>query len=642
MKSAWYGLCVVVMVASTFGQESGARRVVPYPIFEMSGWQKALTARTRTTNGVPGDRSWTNHGSYEIEVELDPASAMLTGTVKMTYRNRSPRRLRDLKIHLRQNLHKAGALRNRRAEVTGGMTISKVKCGGREVKATGRRRYRIAGSILTVPLTTPLELGGEVTVSMDYSFRVPKAGQAPRMGHENHHVYYLGYWYPQFAVYDDVRGWVADNYMGNGEFYMDYADYDVKFTAPHGWIVSATGTLENAGKVLTSKAMKRLAQARKSRDVVAVVTKKEWGPGRATRRAGSGRLTWHFSAQNVRDFAVSLSDRYVWDATHAVVKDREGPGQDGVAMIHAVYEPGTGSWARAAEFSRFTIEYMSELLYPYPWPHMTACEGIIGGGMEYPMMTIIGGRGSAQSLFGVVSHELIHMWFPMIVGQDEKRFAWMDEGLTSFFTSLAREVFWQSGGASRRVYTSYRMVAKSGREFPCMQHADTYSVGGFGFASYGKVAAVMHQLRGYLGKETFMKAMRAYTQRWAYRHPYPYDLFNTFSDVTGRDLDWYFRTWMYETWTLDQSVKSVTPADNGTIIVITDKGPATGPTTVEIEYAGGKKERRQIPVDYWLGGPTTHRLEVGANVTSVTVDPDGLTLDVAPKNNSWSSKGGRN
>ena len=253
-------------------------------------------------------------------------------------------------------------------------------------------------------------------------------------------VFYLAYWYPQLAVYDDVSGWKADQYMDNGEFYMDYGSYEVEITVPAGWLVSATGTVQNPEAVLSEQTRARLAQAAQTRETVSIVGEDERQAGVST--ASGGMLTWRFKADDVRDFAFGTSNHYVWDATSANVGDHDGDGQNDTAMIHAFYRPDRSLWKRSAEFAQFSIEHLSQTIMPYPYPHMTTVEGIIGGGMEYPMMTLIGPGRNDRSLFGVTYHEIGHMWFPMIVGQDEKQYTWMDEGLTSFNTNEGAGAFW--------------------------------------------------------------------------------------------------------------------------------------------------------------------------------------------------------
>ncbi len=618
-------LALPLLTAILVAQSAPERpRIVPYPIDLPPAFDAAIANGTRTTTGRPGPNYWTNTARYQIEAELDPAAAVLTGHATMTYVNRSPHEIDRLVVHLYQDLMQPGAERTRTVVTTDGMQLQDVRIGGKSVRA---RPY---DTRLALRLPEKLASGGEVTVQIDFSFPVPKAGTAPRMGHEDADVFYLGYWYPQFAVYDDVDGWVADPYRGNGEFYMDYADYDLALTVPQGYLVRATGELRNADEVLTGKAQKALAQARATNDVVHVVDADDLAAGTQTATSATGKLTWLFRAEGVRDVAVSIARTYLWDATHAVVKDKDGPGKDGITMIHAVYEQKSGDWVRAAEYARHTIEYMSVHLHPYPWPHMTACEGIIGGGMEYPMMTIVGGRRPEST----IAHELIHMWFPMLIGSNEKRYAWQDEGFTSFWTTLCRDDFAHRTSGPRRDILSYANTVARGGDTVCMRHADTYGEDDFGFASYSKPAAILHQLRGLLGDETFFAAFRRYADDWAWKHPLPYDFFRTFADVSGQDLEPYFRTWFFETWQLDHAVGSVTPDANGTVVVIEDRGRAAHPAVVEVTYGNGEKARQTVPMDHWRQG-RRGELRFGADVAEVEIDPDTTSLDCDRKDNRW-------
>jgi hypothetical protein len=296
------------------------------------------------------------------------------------------------------------------------------------------------------------------------------------------------------------------------------------------------------------------------------------------------------------------------------------------------------NWKRAAEYSRHAIEYMSRNVHPYPWPQMTACEGIVGGGMEYPMMTCVGASMWPEMLQSVIAHELIHMWFPMIVGSDEKSWCWMDEGLTDFFTTHVETDFWKKGDPRKRAFAEYRDGARRGNEVPCMSHADSFNDrnrGPFYFASYAKPAATMHQLMAMLGEEIFMKGIRLYVSRWAYKHPHPADLFRTFNEVAGRDLDWYFRTWLYETWTLDHKIGGVAGTDTETTVTVEDLGQAIGPAEVLVTYEDGREETGTVPASHWMKGSRKATLKFGPRVSKVQLDPRAASLDINRKNNTW-------
>jgi hypothetical protein len=262
---------------------------------------------------------------------------------------------------------------------------------------------------------------------------------------------------------------------------------------------------------------------------------------------------------------------------------------------------------------------------------MTVCGGVIGGGMEYPMMTICGGGG-----LGLVTHELIHMWFPMLVGSNEKARAWQDEGFTDFFTAHTTAAFQDRPVAAERAVRGYAARAARGEAAPLMRHGDRYpDRGAYGFASYSKSAAILHQLQSLLGDGVFFAAFRKYARDWAFKHPYPQDFFNAFGQAAGQDLGWFFRTWYYETWTLDQAVTDVADVDGATEVVVSDLGEATYPTVVEATYADGRTERQQIDVGHWLAGHRTKRLRFGPGVSRVELNPGRITLDLSRDNDVW-------
>jgi len=362
----------------------------------------------------------------------------------------------------------------------------------------------------------------------------------------------------------------------------------------------------------------------------------------STIRSETGTLTWHFRADKVRDFAFGTSNRYVWDATSATVGDGDGDGQDDTSMIHAFYRPDQTVWQRSAEFAQFSIEHLSKTIMPYPYPHMTTVEGVIGGGMEFPMITHIGGARNDRSLFGVTYHEIGHMWFPMVVGQDEKQYTWMDEGLTSFNTNEGSSDFWQQNAWDPAQQGYYRL-AGSGLEIEPMRHADDYPDGtpARGIAGYSKPAVALHALRGMIGEAQFRPIYQEYARRWAFKHPQPYDLFNTFEDRLGEDLDWFWRTMFFETWTLDQAVAGVDQQSEQVVVTIADHGLSPMPAPVRVTYEDGHTAEQVVPVEVWLRGQreTTLTFEPGT-ITRIEVDPGQYFPDVDRKNNVWRNSDG--
>jgi len=564
----------------------------------------------------------------------------LRGQGSIQYRNNSPDTLRQVVLHLRQNIHEEGAMRNRTATVTGGITLDTLGIRGAESlqRIESRRQlqrrgqgYLVRDTRLVVVPPTPLAPDESMTFQVKWHFPIPGPDNF-RMGQDGE-VYFIGYWYPQMAVYDDVHGWRAQPYQGDGEFYMGYADYDVSVTVPEGWLVGATGTLQNPEAVLTDSVRARLRRARKADTTVTVVDSTERGPGTATVEAmNDSTLTWRFAAEQVRDFAFGTSDAFVWDATSAETGN-------GSATIHAFYRPEQHMWSRSAEFARFSIEHLSDMIVPYPYPHMTTVEGPIGGGMEYPMITHIGQYNAAERLFGVTYHEISHMWFPMLVGTDEKTHAWFDEGTTTFNETEGRADFFPDNtpwAPSEHYY--FRLAELTST--PSMRHADRYPADGPDryLASYDKPAVMLHALEAILGEDTFFEAYRTFADRWGYKHPTPHDFFNTFEEVSGRELDWFWRGALYETWTLDHAVSSIDSTDEGVTVTVEDQARLPMPVLLHAKYEDGRTVERRAGVAPWLDGKRSVTISLPpGTVTRVTLDPNEMLPDLDRADNTWTA-----
>jgi hypothetical protein len=322
------------------------------------------------------------------------------------------------------------------------------------------------------------------------------------------------------------------------------------------------------------------------------------------------------------------------------VQRATGDGQRVTPLIQTFYRPTARNWDQSARYARHSIEYLSRFLWPYPYPQMTAVDGIQScGGMEYPMITCIGGDRDTVSLYGVTVHELGHMWFPMQVGSDEKRYSWQDEGLTRFNQAEGMRDFFKGFDRLRQSRNGYLAAVRGGWEVELMRHGDLYPSGtrAFGIASYDKMALNLAMLRALLGEEAFQRAYREYGRRWLGKHPSPYDFWNTFEDVAGRDLDWFWRVWWFETWTLDQAIAGVRPSGDSLEIVIEDRGLAPMPVRLAVTRATGRVERIEVPVDVWLRGERRHTVRIAArpDVVKVEIDPEEAFVDVDRSNQSW-------
>ncbi len=593
---------------------------------------------TRSATGRPGEAYWQQRADYRIRVSLD--GRRILGSQRITYTNNSPDSLRSLWLQLDQNLFREDSYGARRAEEgarhggffkNGGFDLGRVT-----LEREGETRvpeYRVEDTMMEVLLDRPLAPGGgRLELDIDFSFEIPENG-ADRMGRlsvDRGVVYELAQWYPRMFTYDDVNGWNHSPYLGQGEWYLEYGDFDVEITVPRDFVVVATGELQNPEEVLTREQVSRLERARGSEETVFIIAPEEAGRG-SSRPSGSGPLTWRFEARDVRDFAWAASDRFVWDAA----------GWEDV-LIMSVYPresmggQGLSGWERSTEYLRHSIAHYSEKWYPYPYP-VAINVGGLALGMEYPMIVFCSYQARGAFLFAVTDHEIGHTWFPMLVGSDERRYAWMDEGFDTFINYYSGIEF--SGGQPVLAGSmSPGQIADELRRprVPAITPADSIGEDDIGVLAYNKPAAMLVLLREkVMGPETFDAAFREYIETWAYKHPQPADFIRMMEDAAGRDLDWFFRAWIWESPILDQAVASVRRTADTTVVKIENRGGMPMPLEVRLVFQDGEEERHDVGVEAWQVDGTYTLEVVGEPLRFVQLDPDGALPDVDRSNNVW-------
>ncbi len=590
----------------------------------------------RSASGKPGPEYWQQRTDYSIQVTLDPEARSIRGSEIIAYTNNSPHTIEFLWMQLDQNLFRPGSRgseiqppdsRWRGSFAGGGYDISNVRVDGRTAAAM------IYDTRMRIDLAEPMPPGGStLDIALDFEFTMPEYG-ADRMGWldvEQGTVFELAQWYPRMYVYDDVHGWNMMPYLGQGEFYLEYGDFDVEITVPRDFIVAATGELTNPDDVLTREQRRRLSHARQSAETVHIIEPNEVGtPG--SRPAGTGPLTWKFHAENVRDVAWAASQAFIWDASgwedvlNMSYYPKEGLGTED--------EPG---WEESTEYVRHSIAHYSAMWYPYPYPVAINVAGIVGG-MEYPMIIFCSVRARDRALFGVTTHEIGHEWYPMIVGSDERRHAWMDEGFNTFINHYATRAYYGPDAFSplNQEYVSGLMLGGAGEE-PIMTLPDMIPRSGLGFLAYRKPGMALRVLREYvLGEERFDAAFREYTRTWAFKHPQPADFFRTMENVAGEDLDWFWRGWLYSTDLVDQSIASVEHTDSTTHVTISQEEGLLMPVDLQITYSDGRQENRRIPVEAFTRQDTFTEVIESPDVERITLDPARILPDVEPRNNTW-------
>jgi len=582
----------------------------------------------RGADGAPGPAYWQQRANYDIRATLDTGARRIQGHVTITYTNNSPDTLRYVWLQLDQNLYRTGSRgsalypQDSRWGVRGfqgGYEITDLLVNGKSAAS------RVNDTMMQVTLDAPLApRGASTTLAMDFTFRIPDHG-SDRMGRDGT-LYEIAQWYPRMAVYDDVRGWNTDPYLGQGEFYLEYGDIDYAVTVPAGYTVAGSGVLENPGDVLTGVERSRLARAATSTAVVPVI-----GTSDATATPVAGMKTWRFRAHNVRDVAWAGAPDFRWDAT----------SWNGV-VIQAFYQwPKAGAgWENAAENTQWTIRTYSTLFFPYPYPQASTVAGPVGG-MEYPMFVMVGYAAQPQGAFDTIDHEQGHEWFPMMVGSNERRYAWMDEGINTYINTFSNEL--RKPGTSRwsGYLEEWRAVVENGTQSPLMTMPDLINPGALGAIGYRKPAAVLLTLRDHVvGREAFDRAFREYIRRWAFRHPTPADFFRTIESYTGQDLSWFWRGFFYGTGVLDIGIDSVSSAavngDYRAMVTLSKHSDIPFPVELRLKLADGSTQDARLPALIWKDGDRyVAAIPVRGAVVGARLWPDPTVPDWNDANDAW-------
>jgi len=598
----------------------------------------------RAGSGAPGAGYWQNRADYTLSATLDTGTTTLKGQLVLKYTNNSPDTLRYLWLQTEQNAFRSNSLnsfifpqesRFGARGFEGGNVFDKLDqllgaaSAPKRVTVTSRSQE----TVTRVDLAEPLAPGKSATLDMAWHFLIPEHG-ADRMGRDGA-LYELAQWYPRVAVYDDVRGWNIEPYLGQGEFYLDYGDYHLSVTVPAGYIVAATGALLNAAEVLPATQVARLAKAAKSDTVIRIVTEAELANGSA-RPKQTGRLTWKFAAKNVRDAVFAASPEYQWDAS-----SYKG------ALAMAYYRPSAAvNWHDAADQSRMSIQEYSERWYPYPWPQISAVEGPISG-MEYPMIAMENKSEDTYDLFNVVTHEIGHMWFPMIVGSNERNYMWQDEGFNTFINTFAEaRRYPEKGDQMARAKEERNQVTTfmtRGIDKPVDIRPDRIDPRMLGLSAYVKPSVGLQLLREeILGHDVFDDAFRTYIKRWAFKHPTPADFFRTMEDASGRRLDWFWRQWFVENARFDQTIDTVATRTVGDTLEVAvqygNRERGVLPIRARFTFTDGTTENFVYPAEVWSTNSVFYVRQYtfpGKKLSKIELDPDGRLVDINRANNGW-------
>jgi hypothetical protein len=658
-RLAWCGLIAVSWYTPPAPGQGAPRipeRAIRRDIPLTNSIRRAFAAGTRDSTGRPGRAYWQLGTDYTIAVRLDTEASRLSGRETVVVRNGSPDRLTSIGLRLDMNHFLSNVPRAAPwvpAEETDGMVITLMTVNGQAVNLSPPPAGRGAGAappaepVLTgarstlarVVLSAPIEPGASATLEIEWNHKVPGgSGAGHRMTQRwADTLYQPTQWYPRVAVYDDLRGWDPELYLGPSEFYNNFGRFDVRIDVPAGWIVSGTGVLQNPQEVLTPAARERLSRVLESDSVRTIVGPDEVGPGAAT--AAGDRLVWHFVADTVNDFAWATAKKYVWQATRATI-----PGK-GAVPVHMVFLPGRAqAYADAGQISRHALEFYSRLWFPYPFPQLTLQDGP-SAGMEYPMV-INSNRGAAD-------HETGHQWWPMTVSNNETWYGWMDEGFNQYMNILSAADAARTAPVLDGLGQTYGRTSGNEAEPPMMWNANYAGPSFYGFTTYSKTPLMLSMLGGIVGDSAVQRAMSEWGKAWSFRHPSPWDFMFFMNGALKQDLGWFWYYWLFTTESVDGSIQRVSTSGPRTTVVVKQDGQMPSPIVLEVRFAADAGAIRAMPnavmvgdrtaivtwpVDVWFSGSRTFAAVLdfgGAAIERVMLDPRCRFPDRDPSDNVW-------
>lgn len=551
-------------------------------VFIPKQYKSAVKKGTRSVDGKPGTNYFQNRVDYSIKADFNPKTAFLSGSETINYKNNSADTIKYLVIRLYQNYLKAEALRQYEvdpADLNDGLKILKVLIDGIEINLSTLKYH---GTNMYVSIPKFLNPNSALKIEIAWDIQLPNITQV-RMGRYDSASYFVAYWYPQIAVYDDISGWCTESYTGLQEFYNEYGDFDVEIGLPKDFIAWATGDLQNESKIFKKHILTKINEARKSDSVISIITKEDLLNRNVVLNSKSNK--WHFKAKNVSDFAFAASTNYVWDGTSVMVDSAASRR----VMINSVYKMDSKADKNIASIGRHTIQRLSYDIIgiPYPYSHNTIWEGHFG--MEFPMMC---NDGPAEDLYDaafVTSHEVSHSYFPFMVGTNEIHYAWIDEGLITF---LPKEIEQDYGNKNAHYYiNSYAKYAMGTMlDLPLAVPTTQMNEQTYMMQNYGRAAVGFYLLHDMIGKEMFRKVLQEYIHQWESKHPTPTDLFLILNSVTGQDWSWFWNPWFYEFGYADLSIFSFDQNLNSVQIEIRKTGNFPVPLKLTLTFEDNTKE----------------------------------------------------
>lgn len=587
---------------------------------------------TRSMDGKPGKNYWQNRGIYNITITATPPDRTIRGKETITYFNNSPDTLRNPVIKLFLNIHKPGAPRNGGVSadyLNSGVHIDAVTADGKKVNWPNNP-FTFTAQQFRLP--APLPPHGSVQLTFDWHYEI--SSESNREGMIDSTTYFLAYFYPRVAVFDDYNGWDRMPFMDDHEFYSDFNDYDVTINVPKNYIVWGTGTLQNPGSLLLPAILQRYNQSFTSDATIQIATRDDVMNKRVTTQ--NAMNSWQFKATDIPDMAFGLSDHFVWDGSSVVVDDATGRR----ASAQAAYNDTAKDYHHVARFARHSLNWLSHNWpgIPYPYEKTTVFQGYAG--MEYPMMA--NDETYEDTLFSrfVAEHEIAHTYMPFYMGINETRYGSMDEGWATAFEFLIGSA--DMGAAkAEEFFKQFRVQGwinnpSADQDIAIITPADVLRGGGFGNNMYGKAALGYLAMKDLLGDDLFKKCLHEYMDRWHGKHPIPWDFFYTFNDAAKKNMDWFWNNWFFSNNYIDYAVKTVVKKGNGYSVAIDNIGGMAAPVNIVATYDDGSNEYFHQTPSIWEKDQKLATVNINAKkkVTSVRLN-GGIFMDADESNNSF-------
>lgn len=588
----------------------------------------AYSKKTRSFDGKPGENYWQNKSDYHIKVSVEPTSRTITGWEKIIYYNNSPNSLTEIILRLYPNITKPTAIRDFSISskgITEGVTLKKISVNSKELDIKDEKVLRYTSTNARLFLPEELLPNSTIELEIEWSFQLPPTNFA-RMGTYDSTSFFVAYWYPQIAVYDDIDGWDVQEYSGFTEMYNDFNNYLVEITVPRDFHIWATGVWQNPEEILSGDYLKLYRQAQTSDEVIRIF-KIEDKTNQNKYKTKEANHTFIFKADDVPDFAFGMSNHYLWDATSYLTPDKKR------VFIAAAYRESSKDFPDVTYYAKESIRYFSEEMpgYPYPYPALTVWNG--SGGMEYPMIVNNGSSNTKAGTVGVTAHEIAHQYMPFMMGINERKYAFMDEGWAVFFPLDFQDRMVENVKHRARNISNFNMISGTEIDMPLVVPSFLLRGQSYRFSAYSRASVAYEMLYSLLGKDAFKKALHHYFNNWKGKHPTPWDFFYSLNTAVGENLNWFFKSWFFDFGYPDLAINSY-KIENGKIKITIEKvGNLPIPLNVKLIKNNEVVSEKYFNLDIWKSGEKFFEFSIDyIDFDNITIGTENIP-DIRANNN---------